>query len=153
MERWLVLAVLVLIFSIWCEGASTRGAGMWDPAIRLPSEKEVSEEESEDEIGTRWAVLVAGSMGFGNYRHQVSLAFNFWVFLFRFVPNFLIWDQTRFACHWNLCYSAWAKFYFVSYKWSIMLKVNYLIVDTVCPTEQNQCYIKLPDVYFIHYLS
>lgn len=22
--------------------------------------------------GTKWAVLVAGSMGFGNYRHQVS---------------------------------------------------------------------------------
>ncbi|XP_078167435.1 beta vacuolar processing enzyme [Carex rostrata] len=73
MERWLVLAVLVLIFSIWCEGASTRGVGLWDPAIRLPSEKEVSEEESEDEIGTRWAVLVAGSMGFGNYRHQADV--------------------------------------------------------------------------------
>lgn len=65
--------MLVLIFSIWCEEASTRGVGLWDPAIRLPSEKEVSEEESKDEIGTRWAVLVAGSMGFGNYRHQVSL--------------------------------------------------------------------------------
>lgn len=26
----------------------------------------------EDEVGTRWAVLVAGSSGYGNYRHQVS---------------------------------------------------------------------------------
>jgi glycosylphosphatidylinositol transamidase (GPIT) subunit GPI8 len=25
-----------------------------------------------DVIGTRWAVLIAGSKGFENYRHQVS---------------------------------------------------------------------------------
>jgi legumain len=73
MNRWLVLALLLLIISIRCEGAWIRGAGLWDPEIRLPSEKEVWEEESEDEIGTRWAVLVAGSMGFGNYRHQVNI--------------------------------------------------------------------------------
>jgi legumain len=28
----------------------------------------------EDEVGTKWAVLVAGSSGYGNYRHQVSRA-------------------------------------------------------------------------------
>jgi legumain len=29
-------------------------------------------EQNEDVVGTRWAVLIAGSKGFGNYRHQVS---------------------------------------------------------------------------------
>ncbi|KAJ4759520.1 Vacuolar-processing enzyme [Rhynchospora pubera] len=75
MERCLLLAVLLLLLvSVWCEGASIRGAAQWDPAIRLPSEKDASlDHESEDEIGTRWAVLVAGSMGFGNYRHQADV--------------------------------------------------------------------------------
>lgn len=29
-------------------------------------------EEDEAEKGTRWAVLIAGSAGWGNYRHQVT---------------------------------------------------------------------------------
>lgn len=40
--------------------------GRWDSAIRMPIEEE------EDEVGTRWAVLVAGSSGYANYRHQVN---------------------------------------------------------------------------------
>lgn len=36
--------------------------------IKLPTEKE----EPAEEAGTRWAVLVAGSSGYGNYRHQVK---------------------------------------------------------------------------------
>lgn len=43
----------------------------WDPVIRLPGE--VVDDAEVDEVGTRWAVLVAGSSGYGNYRHQVSL--------------------------------------------------------------------------------
>lgn len=30
-------------------------------------------EEDEAAKGTRWAVLIAGSAGWGNYRHQVTL--------------------------------------------------------------------------------
>jgi len=37
--------------------------------IKLPSE---AVDADSDEVGTRWAVLVAGSNGYGNYRHQVS---------------------------------------------------------------------------------
>jgi len=43
----------------------------WDSMIRLPGE--LVDDVDVDEVGTRWAVLVAGSSGYGNYRHQVSL--------------------------------------------------------------------------------
>jgi len=36
--------------------------------IRMPTD-----DEEDDELGTRWAVLVAGSSGFGNYRHQADV--------------------------------------------------------------------------------
>ena len=74
---WFVLLVLVL-------AAAAAGAekGEWDPVIRMPGEKEPAgshshsgegfEGEDDDAVGTRWAVLVAGSSGYGNYRHQVS---------------------------------------------------------------------------------
>ncbi|KAL4199787.1 hypothetical protein AMTRI_Chr03g146600 [Amborella trichopoda] len=39
-----------------------------DSVIRMPSQKEGGEG-----VGTRWAVLVAGSSGFGNYRHQADV--------------------------------------------------------------------------------
>uniref|UniRef100_A0ACD5TCU6 Uncharacterized protein n=1 Tax=Avena sativa TaxID=4498 RepID=A0ACD5TCU6_AVESA len=29
--------------------------------------------QSEEDVGTRWAVLIAGSKGFGNYRHQADV--------------------------------------------------------------------------------
>ncbi|GKF87476.1 hypothetical protein Tco_0258353, partial [Tanacetum coccineum] len=40
--------------------------------IRLPSEKGdlFKTETDDDSIGTKWAVLVAGSNGYWNYRHQ-----------------------------------------------------------------------------------
>ncbi|KAG2408337.1 hypothetical protein LR48_Vigan01g216800 [Vigna angularis] len=41
-----------------------------DSFIKLPTEPEDAE---SDELGTRWAVLVAGSNGFGNYRHQADV--------------------------------------------------------------------------------
>nr|ACJ85695.1 unknown [Medicago truncatula] len=43
----------------------------WDPVIRLPGE--VVDDAEVDEVGTRWAVLVAGSSGYGNYRHQADV--------------------------------------------------------------------------------
>lgn len=46
--------------------------GRWEPLIRSP----VDDPESEDLVenrGTKWAILVAGSNGFQNYRHQVNI--------------------------------------------------------------------------------
>ncbi|KAJ3671182.1 hypothetical protein LUZ60_008608 [Juncus effusus] len=42
-----------------------------DPLIRLPSDGESNGED--DSVGTRWAVLIAGSSGYGNYRHQADV--------------------------------------------------------------------------------
>ncbi|XP_077210656.1 vacuolar-processing enzyme-like [Tasmannia lanceolata] len=38
--------------------------------LRLPSE---FSGDGDDDIGTRWAVLIAGSAGYGNYRHQADV--------------------------------------------------------------------------------
>lgn len=40
----------------------------------MPTDKVEAEEDGE-ERGTKWAVLVAGSYGYGNYRHQVGFFF------------------------------------------------------------------------------
>jgi legumain len=48
-----------------------------EPTIRLPSERAAAAaagDETDDAVGTRWAVLVAGSSGYYNYRHQVRSA-------------------------------------------------------------------------------
>ena len=37
----------------------------------MPTEKEEMGGAGDRKVGTRWAVLIAGSSGFGNYRHQV----------------------------------------------------------------------------------
>lgn len=48
----------------------------WEMNIRLPSDKKEKEKqpEAQKDSGTRWALLVAGSQGFGNYRHQVYIS-------------------------------------------------------------------------------
>jgi len=40
-----------------------------DDFLRLPSEKS----SDDDSVGTRWAVLLAGSNGYWNYRHQADI--------------------------------------------------------------------------------
>ncbi|XP_062222622.1 asparaginyl endopeptidase Rep2-like [Phragmites australis] len=77
-RRCFVLLVLVLAAAGAVAGAKKEG---WDPVIRLPGEKEPAGphrgeglgEEEDDGVGTRWAVLVAGSSGYGNYRHQADI--------------------------------------------------------------------------------
>ncbi|CAN1333303.1 Vacuolar-processing enzyme beta-isozyme [Linum perenne] len=61
----LFLSVLAL-FSVTGEAYRTRH--LFQPRIVMPTE-----EAEDDEIGTRWAVLVAGSKGYGNYRHQADV--------------------------------------------------------------------------------
>lgn len=65
---WMVVLVLSL------HGSAAR-QNRWerDSVIRLPTEPVDAGED--DAVGTRWAVLVAGSSGYGNYRHQVSFFF------------------------------------------------------------------------------
>ncbi|AQK96094.1 senescence enhanced2a [Zea mays] len=45
-----------------------------EPAIRLPSQRAAAADETDDgDVGTRWAVLIAGSSGYYNYRHQADI--------------------------------------------------------------------------------
>nr|5H0I_A Chain A, Asparaginyl endopeptidase [Oldenlandia affinis]5H0I_B Chain B, Asparaginyl endopeptidase [Oldenlandia affinis] len=48
--------------------------------LHLPSEvsrffrpQETNDDHGEDSVGTRWAVLIAGSKGYANYRHQAGV--------------------------------------------------------------------------------
>ncbi|RRT71782.1 hypothetical protein B296_00023313 [Ensete ventricosum] len=74
-------AVMILLaMSLSASGPSlTRAAAPWDPIIRLPSNRlapdpgEGGRLDDEEETGTKWALLVAGSSGYGNYRHQADV--------------------------------------------------------------------------------
>lgn len=74
---WVFVMVLVLGFSGNFQAARL---DRWESAIRMPVEKDDEARDGDQDVGTRWAVLVAGSSGFGNYRHQVS-NFDFIFFL------------------------------------------------------------------------
>ncbi|KAL3499519.1 hypothetical protein ACH5RR_038612 [Cinchona calisaya] len=52
-------------------GSVFRRHRVWDPIIRSPVDD--PDAEAEENQGTRWAVLVAGSKGFENYRHQSDI--------------------------------------------------------------------------------
>ncbi|KAF3556221.1 hypothetical protein F2Q69_00014067 [Brassica cretica] len=58
------LALLLLLLV-----GRTESRGRFEPKILMPTE-EAKSTEQEDTIGARWAVLIAGSSGYGNYRHQ-----------------------------------------------------------------------------------
>ncbi|EPS73966.1 asparaginyl endopeptidase [Genlisea aurea] len=57
--------VVVLLAAVALDSVDGR---RWDPIIRWPFHR-----RGTPENGTRWAVLVAGSNGFGNYRHQADV--------------------------------------------------------------------------------
>ncbi|KMT17967.1 hypothetical protein BVRB_2g033130 [Beta vulgaris subsp. vulgaris] len=46
---------------------------MVDNLIRWPSDHPSIFESDDDSVGTRWAVLIAGSSGYWNYRHQADV--------------------------------------------------------------------------------
>ncbi len=63
----LILAILIVV------AAAGRQAGIWDGKIMMPIATD-EDQGSESAAGVRWAVLLAGSAGYGNYRHQVVFA-------------------------------------------------------------------------------
>ncbi|XBH79187.1 hypothetical protein VPH35_105218 [Triticum aestivum] len=75
--RWCFALLLLLCAAARARAAADASKGKWDPVIRMPGEEEPAtgdeSSEEEDGVGTRWAVLVAGSSGYGNYRHQADI--------------------------------------------------------------------------------
>lgn len=68
MSRVLAVALLALVL------CSPVLASQADPILKLPSDRYgvyFNGEDDEGSASTRWAVLIAGSSGFSNYRHQV----------------------------------------------------------------------------------
>lgn len=73
----LSLVVMVLIVPWSCAfrvGPRAGSVNRFESMLRSPVELD---DEEEMRNGTNWAVLVAGSNGYGNYRHQVRLSFLF----------------------------------------------------------------------------
>ncbi|KAG6579430.1 legumain [Cucurbita moschata] len=70
--------LLFLLLFLAYGGAKAVPWNRWERTIRMPTEKEELVDDDDDaaddqKLGTRWAVLVAGSSGFGNYRHQADI--------------------------------------------------------------------------------
>ena len=74
MARWWICGVLSLLAAA---AAASVADGNAVALIRLPTQEELAAAPapapSAEEGVTRWAVLVAGSSGYMNYRHQVRL--------------------------------------------------------------------------------
>ncbi|KAL6633885.1 hypothetical protein ACP70R_026556 [Stipagrostis hirtigluma subsp. patula] len=81
--RWCFVLLAAVLGAAAAGAAGAVGKGEWERLIRMPWEKEPAasrrgggegvDEEEDDAVGTRWAVLVAGSSGYGNYRHQADV--------------------------------------------------------------------------------
>ncbi|KAJ4846549.1 hypothetical protein Tsubulata_013552 [Turnera subulata] len=69
--------LLVLLLSFLAANISQAARlNRFDPGILMPTEQEEPDldvDEDGSKVGTRWAVLVAGSNGYGNYRHQADV--------------------------------------------------------------------------------
>ncbi|WJX94609.1 legumain [Trifolium repens] len=62
---------MLLLLSFLHGSVARQNRFEWEQVIRLPDEPV---DADVDEIGgTRWAVLIAGSSGYGNYRHQADV--------------------------------------------------------------------------------
>ena len=61
-----MLVAILLCFSL-PDAVDSR----WESSLKMWSNKEEAN-PSDGSVGTRWAVLIAGSSGFWNYRHQVE---------------------------------------------------------------------------------
>lgn len=59
--------LLLLLLALWVASVVGR-EGTWNGRIVMPTQ---DKNDNEPEKGTRWAILIAGSAGYWNYRHQV----------------------------------------------------------------------------------
>ncbi|XP_031488237.1 vacuolar-processing enzyme-like [Nymphaea colorata] len=69
-------APLLLLFALLSLAVCTHGRiPQWSDLLRLPSvvSGDFSDLRDDDSTGTRWAVLIAGSSGYWNYRHQADV--------------------------------------------------------------------------------
>ena len=91
MTRTAFSVVVVVLLFIGLSGSVSAGRDLVGDILRLPSEAsrffgrgrgaDVADDIDDDSSGTKWAVLIAGSNGYWNYRHQVILFFNFFFYL------------------------------------------------------------------------
>jgi legumain len=79
--RCWVWGFVVALLAVAAAADGEEEEGKWEPLIRMPTEEGDDAEAAApapapaaaDYGGTRWAVLVAGSSGYGNYRHQADV--------------------------------------------------------------------------------
>lgn len=71
------ITVVLVLLSLLCTVRVSCRRNIAGDVIKLPSEASkffhASDDVDDDSLGTRWAVLIAGSNGYWNYRHQVIL--------------------------------------------------------------------------------
>ncbi|PNT54091.2 hypothetical protein POPTR_001G119800v4 [Populus trichocarpa] len=75
-KAYFLSAILVLAMLSFLHVQSVQAARLnpVEPRILMPTGKDEPEVDDDgEEIGSRWAVLVAGSSGYGNYRHQADV--------------------------------------------------------------------------------
>ncbi|CAN6441540.1 unnamed protein product [Victoria cruziana] len=68
--------LLLLLFIFLAFALSSHGrTPVWSDFLRLPSvfSGDLPSLGDDDSLGTRWAVLIAGSSGYWNYRHQADV--------------------------------------------------------------------------------
>ena len=91
------LVLLIMLRSLAAGKAS-------DEFIRLPSDRPSLLDRAfphavdRDSDGKKWAVLIAGSSGYWNYRHQVIDCF------FRLLVEFSFWVFSNFSVLWDLLF-------------------------------------------------
>lgn len=72
------LILIAILLSLSCESVANGFKLMpsefpEDFIIHVNTASSSSSTVADQQNGTRWAVLVAGSFGYGNYRHQVHI--------------------------------------------------------------------------------
>ncbi|RZB65128.1 Vacuolar-processing enzyme [Glycine soja] len=68
---WYIVVLWMMVVLIRVDGAAARpNQKEWDLVIKLLTEPV---DADLDEVGTQWMILMAGSNGYGNYRHQVNV--------------------------------------------------------------------------------
>lgn len=101
------VVVLLLLF-IGLSGSVSAGRDLVGDILRLPSEAsrffgrgrgaDVADDNDDDSSGTKWAVLIAGSNGYWNYRHQVI-----YLFIFFYLPvNFCFFNFSELVNFTNI---------------------------------------------------